>query len=102
MDEKTKFFSVEKEIMYVKDIDRFPVYSDGEKSGDNYNVDVDGYPETITIGFLVNIYGEDGFLKRCEFYPVNTNMLDFTNNEKEVLDKIKADFPAGEWQNNEW
>lgn len=98
----TKYFSVEKEVVYIKDVCRWPVYKDGEKSGEHYYVENGGYPDNLTIGFVVNIYGEEGYLEGVEFYSVKTDMDDFTNNELEVLKQIEAEHPAGEWQNNEW
>lgn len=92
-----KYFSVNKEEL-IGMMTTGEIYSDGEYK----NLPDDVEARNITMGFSVMQYGEDGMIQNVEFYPVATDMESFTNNEDEVLEKIKADHPAGEWQNNEW
>lgn len=58
--------------------------------------------KTITTGFNVWEYEEDGTTIEVQFYPVKTNFGTFENNEEEVLNQIESDHPAGEWQNDMW
>lgn len=74
------------------------VYSDGEYSSEADELEC----ATITTGFSVYEYAESGERLGTEFYPVRTDMGDFSDNADEVLEKIKADYPATEWQNNNW
>lgn len=94
-----KYFEVEREsIRSVPYVVR--VLSDGtdaerEREGEEIR--------EVTTGYSVFVYNESGITEEVEFYPVETNMGDFTNNEEEVLEKIKADFaPEKGYQNNEW
>lgn len=95
-----RYFTVEKEVMRVAPV-RFGVASDGTQSADEWETD---YEQEITTGFVVNIYDDDSemMISDCSFYPVQTDMENFENNEDKVLEQIKHDFPAPEWQNDEW
>ena len=92
-----KYFTVEKEKL-VGTLVTGGVYSDGEYI--NLPSDTD-LQETVT-GFTVTIYDEGGMIKECKFYPVSINTRDWATNEDEVLEQIKSDYPAPEWQNNNW
>ncbi len=74
------------------------VYSDGEY----VDLPDDIEQRTITTGFSVWEYEESGMTGNVEFYPVKIDFESWTTNEDEVIEQIKADHPAGEWQNNEW
>lgn len=91
-----KTFTVEKEVALTSKC--YTVASDGERIGDWWEKDPD---IEITIGFSVHAY-EDNEHISTKFYPVDTNMLSLTNNEREVLEKIKADFPPSEYENLDW
>lgn len=93
-----KYFTVEKETMNVAPI-IYPVNASGEQSADAWESD---FVQEIATGFCVNELGEDGRTEEVNFYPIQTNTRDFTNNEEEVLGQIKKDYPPTEWQNNEW
>lgn len=90
-------FSVNKEEL-IGMMTTGEIYSDGEY----INLPDDTEARNITMGFSVTEYGEDGMVEKVKFYPVATDMESFTDNEDEVLEKIKADHPAGEWQNDNW
>lgn len=93
-----RYFEVEKETLSGK-IWRGIVNRDGSE----YEIPYDA-EETreITTGFSVRELDEYGITQDVEFYEVKTNFNDFSNNEAEVLDKIEADHPAGEWQCHNW
>lgn len=94
-----KNFRVEEE--YVARINRIEVASDGEPVGEPYDVDSDSC-QSITLGYNVFEEDEEGYTWHIEFYPVQTDMRTFKSNKKEVLEQIKSDYPAPDWQNNEW
>lgn len=68
----------------------------------------------LVVGFVVNVYDEQGMRQDTEFYPVVSDMNReplcddvgdwcFQNNEQEVLAKIWEDHaPEDDWQNNMW
>lgn len=93
-----RYFEVRKEVL-TGETRQYNVCADGSHAGTSES---DGEAREITTGFNVWEYEEDGTTIGVEFYEVQTNMGDFTNNEDEVLEKIKQDHPAGEWQNHEW
>lgn len=89
---------------------RYPVGYDGSVSGESYEVDAEGQPTHIVVGYSVSVY-DDNNLEDVAFYPVQ---VDFTRvevedtgptywyNGKEVLGQIAADYPADKYQNNAW
>ena len=93
-----KYFEVRKEVLNGV-LRQYNVLADGTHAGTSES---EGQAREITTGFSVWEYDAEGYTTNTEFYPVVTNMGDFTNNEDEVLEKIKQDYPAGEWQNHEW
>lgn len=93
-----RYFTVEKEIMRGAP-ECYTVNSDGTQCADMWETD---WVQTITTGFSVHEYEENGEHDNTEFYPVHTDTASWTNDEDEVLKQIKADYPATEWQNNEW
>lgn len=105
-------FDVEKEYLKGETF-RYAVASDGTKDGDWYDVSGDEeMGNKIVIGFTVNLYRGTEHIN-TEFYPVQSDMSKppvaddtgeyvYQNNEQEVLAKIKADYPAGKYQNNAW
>lgn len=91
-----RYFTVEKEVM--RSTYSYEVASDGSQIGESWECD---RPE-VTVGFNVHIYEEWGEHVDTKFYPVTTDLRTYEGNEGEVLEKIKADFPPTEYQNNEW
>lgn len=78
-----------------------------------YNVCIDGEPagtsesemeaRSMTTGFNVWEYDEDGMTTDVKFYAVKTDTEAWEDNEQEVLNKIIEDHrPEDGWQNNEW
>ena len=92
-----KYFGVKKEEL-VGNLTSGVVYGDGEYAEEPDETEC----RTMTIGYNVWEYNEDGTTDRVVFYKVDTDTEAWTDNEDEVLEKIKADHPAGEWQNNNW
>lgn len=92
-----KYFQVNREEL-IGTLTTGEIDSDGEYT----NLPDDIEQRNITIGFSVSEYGEDGMIENVEFYPVQIDTESWTTNEDEVLEQIKADYPAGEWQNNNW
>lgn len=92
-----KYFSVNREEL-VGMMTTGAIYSDGEYK----DLPDDVEARTITMGFSVSEYDEQGMIQTVEFYPVATDMESLEDNSEKVLDKIKADYPAGEWQNHDW
>ena len=75
------------------------IYSDGEYSEEANETDI----RTLTMGFDVVEYSENGMAGKVNFYPVKINAEDWTTNEDEVLKQIKEDYsPEKGWQNNNW
>lgn len=74
------------------------VYSDGEYVNEADELEI----RTITTGFSVYEYDEQGVRQDTEFYPVETNMETWEDNSNDVLNYIMEDHPASEWQNNNW
>lgn len=74
------------------------VYSDGEYVNEADELEI----RTITTGFSVYEYDEQGVRQDTEFYPVETNMETWEDNSNDVLNYIIEDHPASEWQNNNW
>lgn len=97
-----KNFTVEREYLLIREFRRERVCSDGSEASDGYDVDSENLPTEITTGFVVELWDEDNRINDHIFFPVETNMDDFTNNEQEVLERIKKEFPAGDYQNNDW
>lgn len=94
-----KTFIVEAEYLRGSIITGVEVYSDGEVvdpwSGTETEI------KEIIVGYAVHTY-DDYLHLDTEFYPVKTDTTDWSDDHEEVLEKIKADYPAGEWQNNNW
>lgn len=93
-----KYFEVRKEVLDGT-TRQYNVLIDGTHAGTSES---EGEAREVTTGFSVWEYAEDGTTENVEFYPVETDMGDFTNNEDEVLEKIKADHNPSEWQNHDW
>ena len=98
-----RYFSVEKEIVRGE-MYRYPVCIDGTQAQAEYEVDTWGEEtdKSITTGFTFIEYDESGISIDYKFYPVETNMATYENNENEVLEKIISEHPATEWQNHDW
>ena len=95
-------FTVEREYAVVKEMRRYEINSDGTQAQVSYDVDSISNPSEITTGFLVQLFNEQGLIDNCIFYPVETNMDDFTDNSKEVLERIKGEYTPDKYQNNCW
>lgn len=100
-----KYFDVERIVIGGKQY-RELVASDGTVLDEMAGY-TDDNPIRIVAGFMVIEYGEDGHEGYAEcFYPVHTRYDDLgvptDNDEVEVLDKIRHDFPPSEYQNNDW
>lgn len=74
------------------------IYSDGEY----VSLPDDIEAREITMGFSVTQYGENGAITNVKFYPVVTDMESFEDDSEFVLEKIKGDYPASDWQNSQW
>ena len=92
-----KYFSANKETLSGM-MTTGEVYSDG----DYVNLPDDIEAREITMGFSVTEYEENGTITNVKFYPVATDMESFEDDSEFVLDKIKQDYPAPDWQNNQW
>ena len=92
-----KYFSVNKETLSGM-MTTGEVYSDGEY----VNLPDDIEAREIVMGYSVMEYGENGMIENVKFYPVATDMESFEDDSEFVLDKIKQDYTAPEWQNNQW
>lgn len=92
-----KYFEIEKEIL-IGTIKR------GDHDGDFYTAETYSVGECeICLGFNVNELNEAGRTEKVKFYPVATNTVDFSDNEEEVLDKIRQDYSLDKgWQNINW
>lgn len=79
---------------------RVEVDSGGDDIGNGYDVEDKYY---ITIGYNVCELDENGIrTENVEFYPVDTDMETFNDNHEKVLEHIKRDYPAPEWENLSW
>lgn len=75
------------------------VESDGEPC--EGTTDNTGDITEVVLFYAVNEYSEGGEeIGSMKYYPITTT--GDKNNETEVLEQIKSDYPAGEWQNNDW
>lgn len=75
------------------------IYSDGEFIDEADETEA----RTLTTGYNVFEYDEQGMTKNVEFYPVNTDTEAWDNDEGAVLEQIKQDYSADKgWQNNNW
>ncbi len=94
-----RYFSVEKEVLDGQ-CSTGVVERDGGFIG---APDIQDEYKTITTGFSVFEYDDKTMMTEdVKWYGVETDFRDWSNNEEEVLNKIEADHPAGEWQCNEW
>lgn len=97
------YFEVEREFVRGK-MFRHEVESDGSQASDSYSVDDEDANDVfeMTIGYVVNTYDEQGMHLDTNFYKVDTDTATWQDNADEVLEQIKANYPAGEYQNNRW
>ncbi len=76
-----------------------PIYKDGECIEEADEVEL----RTLTTGFSVYEYGENGMTERVVFYPVKIDTEAWTTNEDEVLNTIQEDYRAElGWENYNW
>lgn len=100
--EDMKYFEVEREYLVIHGMKRYEINSDGSQGADAYDTEYDHMPREITTGYVVNSYYENGEHYMTDFYPVQTDTSQWTDNSEEVLEQIKEDYPPTEWQNNRW
>lgn len=93
-----KYFRVEKEIMRGSTL-RYEIYADQSEASSEHECDE---VVEICLGFHVYEISEEGYTLGVEFYPVCVDMQDFTDNSSEVIEQIKRDYPASDWNNNDW
>lgn len=94
-----KYFTVE-EVSVIGSPKQIEVKSDGTWTDDECSLEKS--MATINIGYIVSEYDETGDCLAQRSYPVKTDVLTMTDNSVEVLERIRADYPASEWQNNAW
>lgn len=93
-----KYFEVNREELRGS-LMTAPVYSDGEYINEADEIEL----RTLTTGFSVSEYGEDGMLERVVFYPVKIDTEAWTTDEDRALKEIKEDYrPELGWQNDNW
>lgn len=92
-----KYFEVHKEELRGS-LMSGEIYADGEYINEADELEI----RTLTTGFSVYEYDEQGVRTGTEFYPVSTNMGDWSDDAEEVIENIKRDYPADEWQNHSW
>lgn len=93
-----KYFEVKKEELRGS-LMSGEIYSDGEYTNEADEIEI----RTLTTGFSVFEYGEDGMTERVVYYPVKIDTEAWTTNEDKVLEEIKEDYrPELGWQNNQW
>ena len=93
-----RYFQVEREELRGS-IMAGECYADGEYIDEAHEREI----RSLTIGFSVWQYDEDGETIAVDFYPVKTDMGDFTDDSEEVIKQIRADYaPEKGWQNNNW
>lgn len=69
------------------------INSDGSYTGDHYTIS-----EREPVGYRVYEYEEDGEPIGESYYAIGG----FYADPEDALEQIKADHPAGEWQNHDW
>ncbi len=92
-----KYFEVHKEELRGS-LMSGEIYADGEYVNEADELEI----RTITTGFSVYEYDEQGVRTDTKFYPVTTDMESWTDDAEEVIENIKRDYPADIWQNNNW
>lgn len=92
-----KYFEVHKEELRGS-LMSGQVYSDGEYSEEATELEL----RTITTGYSVYEYDENGVREDTEFFPVKTDMTNFEDDSEKVLETIKKIYSAPEWQNDLW
>lgn len=93
-----KYFEVHKEELRGS-LMSGEVYSDGEYINEADELEI----RTITTGFSVYEYDEQGIRTGTEFYQVHTDMSDWSDDSNDVLNYIAEDYSADKgWQNHSW
>lgn len=107
-----KTFSVEKHII-KGEITACPILADGTKASEPYEVDAEMQAHAVITSLVVCVY-DDNLIVAVKDYPVQSDPTKHpiyddcaecyvvNNNSAEVIDQIKADYPAGEYENMEW
>ena len=93
-----KYFEVHKEELRGS-LMSGEVYSDGEYVNEADELEI----RTITTGYSVYEYNDIGVRIGTEFFPVETNIGDWSDNSEDQLEYIKTIYSADKgWQNNNW
>ena len=92
-----KYFEVHKEELRGS-LMSGEIFADGEYINEADELEI----RTLTTGFSVYEYDEQGVRTGTEFYPVSIDMGDWSDDTEEVIENIKRDYPADEWQNHSW
>ena len=69
--------------------------------GDYLELPEDEDPKTIVLGYSV-VEGNDEGFTGMKFYSVHIDPYDGSTDEDEVLDRIRSEHDASEWQNHNW
>lgn len=93
-----KYFTVELGTVKGR-LEYQEVASDGTAIGmpDKTEVEMD-----IPIEFFVREYDEDNVEVGSKSYAIVITDSGMVNNSRTVLERIREEHPAPEWQNNEW
>jgi len=93
-----KYFEVHKEELRGS-LMSGEVYADGEYINEADELEI----RTITTGFSVYEYDEQGVRTGTEFFPVHIDTNTWEDDADKVLDIIRRTYPADNgWQNNAW
>lgn len=92
-----KYFEVHKEEL-VGTVVSGEIFADGEW----VNLPDDMEQHSLTTGFSVYEYDENGVREDTTFYPVTTDTETWEDNSEEQIENIKRDYPPDLWQNNSW
>lgn len=96
-----KYFAVNMETLRGMWSNAGEVDSDGEVINSNPADDL--AEREIIVGYTVHETDEDDNIIGGRFYPVKTDFRHWlAEDNDEVLEQIKKDHPADEWQNNSW
>lgn len=92
------YFNVEKEVLAGARMVGLCASDGTPEVGYNKAEDLE-----ITLGFTVHVWNDEESFED-EWYPVktDTSTSEYRNDEEEVIEKIKEDHPAGEWECFNW
>lgn len=97
-EQKVKYFTVHKEELRGS-LASGEVFANGEYINEADELEI----RTLTTGYTIYEYDEQGKRTGTEFYPVTTDMEAWENDEKDVLENVKCNYlPEEGWQNVAW